>query len=435
VSDIAVIGAGYVGLTTGVCLAELGHQVRIYDTDETRVDSLQRGRIPFFEPDLEPMFLRHFDAGSVHVTNEPAEAVTPSAFVFLCVPTPGRPDGSADTRYLSAASTMLGPLLASGAIVVNKSTVPVGSTEIVQAHLDRDDTHVVSNPEFLREGSAIADFLQPDRIVIGSDDVDIARRVADLYGSLRAKTVLTDPASAELIKYASNAYLATRLSFVNAVAEACEVLGGDIDRVVQGIGLDTRIGPHFLQPGPGWGGSCFPKDTLALAAMAEANGFAFGFLRAVMESNREHFDRVALKALAMLEDPPSSIVAVWGLAFKAGTDDTRNSPAIEVISRLVAEGVQVVAFDPEARVEVPGMRQADTAIAAATGADMLVVLTEWPAFAEIDPVVVADVLAAPLVLDTRGVLARDHWTAAGFVLRSLGRAFDARTVDDADETA
>jgi len=419
--NVGVVGAGYVGLTTGICFAELGYRVRVLEINKERVESLQAGEVPIYELGLEDLLRKHLASGTITFTSEITDAIPQSDFVFLCVPTPPAADGSADTSYLRQASAEIGPHLLGDAVVINKSTVPVGSTEIVFDQLGRTDVHVASNPEFLREGTAINDFMNPDRVVIGCADLAIAERVAGLYGQLNAEMVLTDPASAELIKYASNAYLATRLSFINAVAEVCEVLGGDVTQVARAIGLDSRIGPHFLKPGPGWGGSCFPKDTTALATMAETGGFEFKFLRAVIDSNEQQFDRVATKALSMLADPLTEKVAVWGLAFKAGTDDTRQSPAIEIIERITGQGVSVVAYDPKATVAIDGMTQVESALEAATGAHVLLILTEWPEFAGADPAAVANAMAGARVLDTRNIVDRDVWSDAGFMVRSIGR--------------
>jgi len=419
--NIGVVGAGYVGLTTGVCFAELGYRVRVLEINRDRVASLQAGHVPIYELGLEELLQKHLATGAITFTHELTEAIPDSDFVFLCVPTPPAADGSADTSYLQQASAQIGPHLPVDAVVINKSTVPVGSTEIVFDQLGRTDVHVASNPEFLREGTALADFMNPDRVVIGCADLAVAERVAGLYAPLNAEMVLTDPASAELIKYASNAYLATRLSFINAVAEVCEALGGDVTQVARAIGLDRRIGPHFLKPGPGWGGSCFPKDTTALATMAENGGFEFKFLRAVIDSNQQQFDRVATKALSMLANPSTDTVAVWGLAFKAGTDDIRESPAVEIVQRIVAEGVSVVAYDPKATVTLDGLIQVESAMEAAAGAQVLLILTEWPEFADTDPTAVAGAMSGARVLDTRNIVDRDAWTDAGFVVRSIGR--------------
>jgi len=419
---VGIVGGGYVGLTTAVCLAELGFPIRILDIDDRKVASLRAGEAPIYEPGLEEILKKHLASGRIQATTDVAEAMPEADFVFLCVPTPAAADGSADTRYLEAASKDIGPHLKPNAIVINKSTVPVGSFQVVADRIGRDDIDVASNPEFLREGTAIHDFMNPDRVVIGADDAAVAARVGTLYAKLDAEMVLTDPASAEIIKYASNAYLATRLTFINSIAEVCEALGGDVEQVARGIGLDSRIGSSFLHPGPGWGGSCFPKDTRALTAMAKRSGFDFAFMRGVVHANERHMKRIAAKSLAMLDGMPSeSTIGVLGLAFKAGTDDTRQSPAIEVVTALVEEGVKVRAFDPKAHVEIDGLEVVDDPYKVAAGADLLIVLTEWPEFADLDPSMLADAMKTPALFDTRDIMPVADFEAKGFTVRLLGR--------------
>lgn len=428
--SIGIVGGGYVGLTSAACFAELGHRVRVLDVDQSKVDALLAGKSPIYEEGLEALIQAHVDAGSLTASIDVEQVIPGSDFVFLCVPTPSAPDGSADLSYLEQASRDIALHLDPGAVVINKSTVPVGSTYVVRDQLKRSDVSVASNPEFLREGSAIYDFMNPDRVVVGCVDPDVAQRVADVYaGVAETEFVLTDPESAELIKYASNAYLATRLSFINAVAEVCEALGGDIAQVSRAIGLDSRIGPSFLQPGPGWGGSCFPKDTRALATMAEQGGFEFKFLNAVIESNEEQFDLIARRAVEMLGDTPSGKkVAVLGLAFKAGTDDVRCSPAVEIVERLVKEGVEVAAYDPQASPGIEGVAEVASPYEAAQGADLLLVLTEWPEYGDLDPERLAAVMSHAAVLDTRNVVDSNAYGAAGFAVRQIGRPmqFDLR---------
>src|SRR6266508_2935333 len=333
VSKIAVIGTGYVGLTTGACFAHLGHEVMCADIDEAKVERLRRGEIPIVEAGLDKIVQDGLRSGRLTFVVGAATAVPDCEFAYLCVPTPMGDDGRADLSYIEAAAAEIGPLLPEGAVVVNKSTVPVGSTKVVERVLRRPDVSVVSNPEFLREGSAVHDFLHPDRIVVGADDRSAAIRVASLYLGVPAPLIVTDPATAELIKYAANAFLATKLSFVNAVAAVCENVGADVADVVTGIGYDQRIGREFLKPGPGWGGSCFPKDTRAMVRIAEDSGYDFSLLRGVIEVNDEQRERVVDKirfaAGGALE---GTRVAVWGLTFKARTDDRRDSPSLAVIA-------------------------------------------------------------------------------------------------------
>ena len=419
--QVAVVGAGYVGLTTGVCMAELGHQVAVLDIDEAKVASLRDGNVPFYEKGMDASLNHHLSVENLRFSTELAEVIPGAEFVFLCVPSPSAPDGSVDLRALHSAAEAIGPHLSPGAIVINKSTVPVGSTRTVHELIGRDDIAVASNPEFLREGTALDDFMHPDRVVIGAETESQQQRVADLYRSLNAEMVLTDPATAELIKYVCNAYLATRLSFINDVAELCEGVGGDATDVMRAMGLDKRIGPHFLQPGPGWGGSCFPKDTTALNSIAQAAGTDFQLLNQVVDSNQRQFDRVADRARTMIDNVHGSRVAVWGLAFKAGTDDTRSSPALEVVRRLLSAGITVVGYDPKGSFAADGFTQVDEAQAAAINADLLIVLTEWPDFSAIDPSAIASSMRVPQVFDTRSVLDLDQWQTAGFTCETIGR--------------
>ena len=423
---IAVVGTGYVGLTTGVCLAHLGHTVVCADVDAAKVARLSAGEMPIVEGGLAELLASGLASGRLSFVVGAATAVADCEIAFLCVPTPQGSDGSADLSYIEAASAEIGPVLPAGAIVVNKSTVPVGSTRAVEAVIQRDDIRVVSNPEFLREGSALRDFMQPDRVVVGADDRAAAERVAALYASLDAPTIVTDPASAETIKYAANAFLATKLSFVNAIAAICEGEGANVDDVIRGIGSDTRIGASFLQPGPGWGGSCFPKDSRALVKIAEDAGYQFDLVSGVITVNDQQLDRMAHKvASAVGGSLDGRTVAVWGLTFKAGTDDLRDSPAVAVISRLLQAGAHVVAHDPTVparRYGVPGdVEIATSPLAACHGADVLCVLTEWPEYTAVSPVDVAVALSVPRVVDTRNLLDREAWVAAGFSYDGVGR--------------
>src|SRR5581483_10187343 len=341
-SKVAVIGTGYVGLTTGAYLAHLGHHVVCADIVEEKIALLQSGRIPILEAGLEELVREGLDGGRLSFVLGAANAVPDAEFVFLCVPTPQASDGSADLSYIEEAAREIGPVLEPEAVVINKSTVPVGSTRVVEQAVGRDDVSVISNPEFLREGSAVHDSLHPDRIVIGGDDQAAAIRVAALFEDLQAPLIVTSPASAEVIKYASNAFLATKVSFINAVANLCEAVGADVREVVLGMGYDKRIGFEFLKPGPGWGGSCFPKDTRALVHIAEDAGYDFGLLKGVIQVNDEQIERVTAKVEKMAGGGlDGTVVAVWGLTFKARTDDMRDSPSLEVISRLRTRGATV----------------------------------------------------------------------------------------------
>ncbi|MGD9755204.1 MAG: UDP-glucose/GDP-mannose dehydrogenase family protein [Acidimicrobiia bacterium] len=422
-SKIAVIGTGYVGLTTGACFAHLGHEVICADIDVEKVSRLNKGEIPILEPGLDRIVEEGRASGRLQFVLGAAKAASQCEFIYLCVPTPQGADGSADLSYIEAAAREIGPVLQHDAIVINKSTVPVGSTKVVEKALKRPDVSVVSNPEFLREGAAVDDFLHPDRVVIGADNQSAAVRVASLYVGVPAPLMVTDPASAETIKYACNAFLATKLSFVNAVAAICEAVGADVNDVILGMGYDKRIGHEFLRPGPGWGGSCFPKDTLALIAIAENHGYDFHLLRGVVEVNNEQFARVADKVLkAAGGDPQDRKIAVWGLTFKARTDDLRESPSLEIISRLVGAGAQVRAYDPAIEKQLPGIEVVTDPYAACEGADVLVVLTEWDEFKWLDMDKVREVMATPRIVDARNHLDRSALLRRGFTYQGIGRS-------------
>jgi UDPglucose 6-dehydrogenase len=426
VTNVAVIGTGYVGLTTGACLAHLGHTVICADIDPDKIARLQSGRIPIHELGLQELVDEGMSSGSLSFVVGSHSAVVNCEIAFLCVPTPQGEDGSADLSYVQAAAREISRSLPFESIVVNKSTVPVGSTKVVERALARPDVKVVSNPEFLREGSAVQDFLKPDRVVVGSDDQGAAIKVASLYDGLTTRVIITDPASAETIKYAANAFLATKLSFINSIAAICEGVGADINDVVVGMGSDKRIGENFLRPGPGWGGSCFPKDSRALVKIAEEAGYSFDLLTGVITVNDQQFDRVAGKvATAVGGDLRGKRIAVWGLTFKAGTDDLRDSPAIAIVERLLLKGAHIVAFDPtviEHRTGLPNaIELAGSPADAANNADALVILTEWDEFKWVDPQVIATTIGGRTVVDARNLLDRTAWHKAGFVHVGIGR--------------
>ncbi len=422
-SRIAVIGTGYVGLTTGACFASLGHDVLCADIDPVKVDMLKAGKIPIHEDGLEAIVQEAMEAGNLNFVLGSAHAVEGRDFVYLCVPTPQMPDGSADLSYIEAAAAEISPHLGRGTVVVNKSTVPVGSTRLVEQALGRTDCPVVSNPEFLREGSAVADFLNPDRVVIGADDQQAATRVASLFLGVRAPILVTDPASAETTKYASNAFLATKLSFVNAVAAVCEAVGADVNDVMLGMGYDKRIGHQFLRPGPGWGGSCFPKDTRALTRIAEDAGYDFSLLRGVIEVNDDQFGRVVDKIEAAAGgELAGAVIGAFGLTFKAGTDDLRESPALEVIKRLIDRGATVKAFDPAVSShDMDGLEVVADAYAASEGADVITVLTEWDEFKWLDLDKIAELVNQKSIVDSRNILDRGAVRRRGFTYQGIGR--------------
>jgi UDPglucose 6-dehydrogenase len=422
-SKIAVIGTGYVGLTTGACFAHLGHDVVCADIDEAKVATLNAGSIPILEPGLDEIVRDAVAAGRLRFVVGAAAAAADCEFAYLCVPTPQGEDGSADLSYVEAAAREIAPVLPSQAIVVNKSTVPVGSTHVVERAMQRPDVSVVSNPEFLREGSAVHDFMHPDRIVIGTEDRSAAMRVSSLFMGVAAPLIVTDPASAETIKYAANSFLATKISFVNAIAAVCEAVGADVNDVVLGMGSDPRIGDRFLQPGPGWGGSCFPKDTRALVRIAEDAGYDFDLLKGVIEVNDEQFDRIADKVEKMAGGTLDGVtVAVLGLTFKANTDDLRDSPALEVVSRLQARGAVLRAFDPAVHSSVRGIPVHDSAYTAAENAAVLVVLTEWDEFRWLDWEKVAQQMATARLVDARNLLDPATMRRRGFQYEGLGRS-------------
>ncbi|MDY7105236.1 MAG: UDP-glucose/GDP-mannose dehydrogenase family protein [Actinomycetota bacterium] len=421
-SKIAVIGTGYVGLTTGACFAHLGHDVICADIDRDKVEALNRGEIPILEPGLDRIVEEGVSAGRLRFVLGAANAARHCEFAYLCVPTPEGADGSADLSYIEAAAREIGPVLQPDAVVINKSTVPVGSTRVVERALARSDIAVVSNPEFLREGAAVGDFLKPDRVVIGSDSQSAAVRVASLYVGVPAPLMVTDPASAETIKYACNAFLATKLSFVNAVAAVCEAVGADVNDVVLGMGYDKRIGHEFLRPGPGWGGSCFPKDTIAMHRIAEDAGYDFRLLRGVIEVNDEQFDRTAEKVVKMAGGSVDGVrIAAWGLTFKANTDDLRCSPSLEILGRLTSRGALVRGYDPAIKHDLEGIEVVDDPYAACEGADVLVVLTEWDEFKWLDMDKVRELMGQPRIVDARNLLDRSSVLRRGFTYQGIGR--------------
>jgi UDPglucose 6-dehydrogenase len=431
VRRIAVIGSGYVGLTTGACLASLGHRVVCADIDEAKVERLSQGVVDILEPRLPELVAENQAAGRLRFVVGARGAVDardaePVEVLFLCVPTPMGAGGAADLTAVQDVITQVRDLLPPGCVVVNKSTVPVGTAEATRTLLNRPDVAVVSNPEFLREGSAVHDFLHPDRIVVGSDAQDAAERVAALYSRLGAPTVLTDAASAEMMKYAANCFLAMKLSYVNAIAELCDVLGADVADVTEGMGYDRRIGQAFLRPGPGWGGSCLPKDTNALVQVAAAAGIDVPLVRASIATNERQRDLVVAKIRdAIGGSLAGSRLGLLGLTFKAGTDDLRDSPALAVARLLRAEGAELTAVDPSCTDAVPGMTDdvvvVDDPLLAAKDADALVVLTEWPEFRSLDWAAVAETLAGRVVVDTRNLLDPDVLRRAGISWIGVGR--------------
>ncbi|MGI5506250.1 UDP-glucose dehydrogenase family protein [Lentzea sp. CA-135723] len=426
---IAVVGTGYVGLTAGACLASLGHDVVCVDIDSARVAQLGSGTVTLLEEGLPELVAEGLAAGRLRFTDDLHEpfAGDPVDVVFLCLPTPMGPDGAAD---LSAVTAVLGQLrdeFPPGCVVAIKSTVPVGTSDLARDLIGRDDVFLVSNPEFLREGSAVEDFLRPDRVVAGSHSREAAQRVLDLYAGLGAVTRITTPAGAELVKYASNCFLALKVSYVNVLAELSERFGADVRDVVAAMGDDHRIGGSFLAPGPGWGGSCFPKDTNALLSMARSAGVDFALLRASLDTNRQVrariVDQVRAAAGGTLRDVR---IGLFGLTFKAGTDDVRDSPALAVAELLHAEGAILTAYDPTFPVLDAGLAArltvTDSPSIAVKGASVLVVLTEWPQFRELDWGRLAELVESPNIVDTRNLLDPEVVRAAGFSWTGNGRS-------------
>ena len=423
-THIAVIGTGYVGLSSAVGLAEIGHVVVGADIDTQKISTLQSGSSPLDESGITDALGRLLQAQKLSFSTDVLASVTSANVVFLCLPTPQGDDGSADLSYIENVARSVGPHLLPDAVVVNKSTVPVGTSVQVAKWLGREDVSVVSNPEFLRQGTALQDFLHPNRIVVGGDNEAAVETVASLYSNIDAPILRMNAASAEALKYAANSFLATKLTFVNAIADICELVGADIFDVVGGLGLDPRIGDQFLNPGPGWGGSCFPKDTRALVKIAEEQGYDFALLRGVIQTNDEQYERIALKVVDVCGGSVSGkTIAAWGLTFKAHTDDLRDSPSIAILTLLHKMGATIRAYDASARAveQYPWIERCSSALEACEGADALAVLTEWPEFAQVDPTAVASALRSAAVVDGRNVLNIAAWKSAGFEYRGVGR--------------
>lgn len=418
---VGVVGAGYVGLTTAACLASLGHDVVCADIDEARVERLRRGDVPFHEPGLPALLSKALASGRLRFVLGAAAAAENRQVVFLCVATPQGDDGNHDLTFIDAATDDIAQALAPNTVVVTKSTVPIGTAQRITQRLGRGDVYVAANPEFLAEGTAVSDFMSPSRIIVGSENRDAAWLVASLYGHISAPVVVTDSASAELIKLASNAFLATKLSFVNTVSAVCEQIGANVNDVAGAMGLDPRIGSRYLHAGPGWGGSCLPKDTRALVHAAAQVGVDFGVVAAAISANDTQLQRIADKIIAAAA---GGTVGVWGLTFKANTDDLRDSPSLTIVDRVLASGAAVTAFDPAisaAHPLIPHQVQiVGSALTAATGASCLAVLTEWDDFRWIPPAEVAAVMDGRTVVDGRDLLNAADWSAAGFTVRGIG---------------
>jgi UDPglucose 6-dehydrogenase len=417
---IAIFGAGYVGLVTGACFADLGHEVVLRDILPERVEQLRAGEVPIYEPGLDEVLERSRDR--ISFTLDVREAVAGADFLYVAVGTPPTYAGDAD---LSAVWTVVDELPDDArATIVMKSTVPVGTGEKVRAALDArglEAVGYVSNPEFTAEGTAVRDFMEPDRVVIGAFDEEEGDAVEALHAGIDAPVVRADVNSAEMIKLAANAFLVTRISFINEIANVCELVGADVEHVAAGIGLDHRLGPHFLRAGIGWGGSCFPKDSLALKQLAANSGYHFHLMNAVIEVNELQKRRVLQKLQRHLGALRGKRVALLGLAFKPNTDDMREAPSLVLASRLIAEGAEVRGWDPIARPDLQGVALCDSPLEAVTDADAAVIVTEWPQLLEFPSEETRRAMRHPLIVDGRNLLDADAMRALGFAYEGMGR--------------
>ncbi len=437
--NITVIGVGYVGLVTGACFSDLGNRVVALDISEEKVASLKKGVMPIYEPGLAELVARNVNAGRLCFTTAYAEALKDAEFVFIAVGTPSGVDGEADLQYVRMAAETVAKVMDHPLIIINKSTVPVGTGDWV-ADIIRENQpspipfSVVSCPEFLREGSALTDFLNPDRTVLGSVDQDAAERVAQLHLPLRAPIVVTDLRTAEMIKYASNAFLATRISFINEIANICEALGADVKEVARGMGYDKRIGHHFLEAGIGYGGSCFPKDVKALAYMAQVHGKHPQLLQAVMEINSYQRKHVMLKLHEILGDLKGKTIALLGLAFKQNTDDMRESPSITIAEACQKQGAKVRGYDPVAmdvaKQVMPNVEMMPDPYTLVKGADAVIVVTPWNEFMQLDMAQIKDAMRTPVMIDGRNLYDPAVMANVGFTYRGIGRGYNGANHDD-----
>jgi UDPglucose 6-dehydrogenase len=436
--NIGVIGTGYVGLVTGACFAEFGVQVICADIDAEKIAQLERGEIPIYEPGLEELVERNVKQGRLAFTTRTRDAVEGSLVLFIAVATPSLPDGSTDLRSVEAVAREIGRTIDDYKVIVNKSTVPVGTAVRVRGWIEEElraaghavEFSVASNPEFLREGAAIGDFMRPDRVVIGADDSQATAILKSLYRPLyliEAPVLITNVVTAELTKYAANAFLATKISFINEFANVCEQIGADVHDIARGIGLDRRIGQKFLHPGPGFGGSCLPKDTRSIAQFAREKGNPLAIVDAVVDVNARQQWRMVEKIFACLDgDVQGRTIGVLGLSFKPETDDTRDSPALVIVRALQARGALVQAYDPEAmdavRKELPELTLCSDAYQACRGAEALVIVTEWNQFRMLDLERVKSLLARPVIVDLRNIYDPAPMRAAGFEYVCVGRS-------------
>jgi UDPglucose 6-dehydrogenase len=440
--QIAVVGVGYVGLVTAACFADLGNRVIALDVNRERIEGLKQGKLPIYEPGLKELVDHNVQANRLTFTTSYAESLNDTEFVFIAVGTPSGVDGDADLHYVEAAAREIAENMTSPLVIINKSTVPVGTgdwvADIVRRHQKQPiPFSVVSCPEFLREGSAIGDFMQPYRTVLGSLDLEAAEKVAQLHLSLRAPIVITDLRTAEMIKYASNAFLATKISFINEIANICECLGADVKDVAIGMGYDARIGKHFLDAGVGYGGSCFPKDVKALAYMAAEKGRHPQLLYTIMEINDDRREMAVAHIKEMVGDLKGKVIGLLGLSFKPNTDDMRDAPSITVAQKLQAGGAIIRAYDPVAmevaKPLLPGVEMMPDPYSLARGCDAIVVMTEWNEFKQLDRARMRDLMNQPVLYDGRNIYDPAEMARSGFIYRGVGRGYNAINLDNGAE--
>ncbi len=437
--NITVIGVGYVGLVSGACFSDLGNKVTCLDINEERIENLKKGIMPIYELGLENLVERNVRAGRLIFTTSYEDALKDADFAFIAVGTPSDVDGQADLRYVRMAAESIAEVMDHPMIIINKSTVPVGTgdwvAEIIREHRpDAPEFAVVSCPEFLREGTAISDFMNPDRTVLGSTDKDAAEKVAQLHLPLRSTIMITDLRTAEMIKYASNAFLAAKISFINEMSNVCEALGADVKEVAYGMGLDRRIGPHFLNAGIGWGGSCFPKDVRALTYMAETEGRHPHLLRAVIDINTDQRKAPVRKVKELMgESLKGKTISLLGLSFKPNTDDMRDAPSVDIARQFMREGANVRAYDPvameNARPLLPEVEMMDSSEAVAAGADALVLVTEWNEFQHLNLAHLKELMNRAILVDGRNVYNPEEVREIGFKYRGIGRGYNGEGVE------
>ncbi len=428
--NVCIVGSGHVGLVTGACLADLRNKVICVDDDAAKIDLLQKGQIPFYEPDLEQMVHRNVGEGRLSFTTSVEDGVEKANVVFICVGTPQGPDGAADLSSVEKASKRIAESMDSYKAIVDKSTVPVKTGGWVKRTVQLNNRHqhdfdVISNPEFLREGKAVHDFMHPDRIVIGVESERAVDLIKELYKPLDAPMIITNIETAELIKHASNAFLALKISYINALANICEAVGADVTKVAEGMGLDKRIGRAFLDAGIGYGGYCLPKDVLAFIKIAEEAGYDFELLRAVDKVNEYQCRQVTKKAKELLWNLSGKTIGILGLAFKPDTDDIREAPAIKIIRQLQQEGVKIKAYDPKAMENIrqifPDIELCQDLYQVAKGSDALVMVTDWDEFKEMDLEKIKELLNQPVIIDGRNIFDPDEMKRLGFIYQGVGR--------------